>query len=62
MWVIDGQIESGGTITYTLTPHDGSTFFERDFVYAMPNPLLTLLDWLALRRRIKAESVRHCGD
>ena len=57
-WVIDGQVESGGggTITYTLTPYEGDTNFERDFVYTMPNKLLALLDRLVLRRRVEAES------
>jgi uncharacterized protein YndB with AHSA1/START domain len=57
-WVIDGQVESGGggTITYTLTPHNGGTTFEREFVYTMPNLLLALLDRLVLRRRVEAES------
>jgi len=57
-WVIEGQTEKGGggTITYSLTPlHDG-TKFEREFVYTMPNSLMTLLDWLFIRRRIEAES------
>ena len=58
-WVIDGRVEGGGsgTITYTLTPRLEGTTFERDFVYAMPNPLLAVLDRLVLRRRIEAESV-----
>jgi len=57
-WVIFGQVEGGGTgtITYTLTPQDGGTFFEREFTYEMNNPLLALLDTLILRRRIEAES------
>ena len=57
-WVIDGDVEGGGggTITYTLTPQAGDTFFEREFVYAMPNALLALLDRLVLRRRVEAES------
>jgi hypothetical protein len=57
-WVIDGRIEGGGggTVTYILTPHDSGSAFEREFVYAMPNPLLALLDWLVLRRRVERES------
>jgi uncharacterized protein YndB with AHSA1/START domain len=57
-WVIDGRLEGGGggTITYTVTPHDVGTTFEREFVYATPNRLLALLDRLVLRRRIEAES------
>jgi uncharacterized protein YndB with AHSA1/START domain len=57
-WVIDGQVEGGGggTITYTLTPHEEGTTFEREFVYRMSNPLLALLDRLVLRRRVERES------
>jgi uncharacterized protein YndB with AHSA1/START domain len=57
-WVIEGQIQGGGsgTVTYILTPHADGTTFERDFVYAMSNPLLALLDRLVLRRRVEAES------
>lgn len=57
-WVIEGQVAGGGggTITYTLTPQDGGTLFERDFVYTMPNLLLALLNSLVLRRRVEAES------
>ena len=57
-WVIFGQVEGGGTgtITYTLTPQDGGTAFEREFTYEMNNPLLALLDRLVLRRRIEGES------
>ncbi len=57
-WVIEGQVEGGGggTITYTLAPHNSGTTFEREFVYDMPNPLLALLDRLLLRRRVEAES------
>jgi len=57
-WIIDGEVDGGGsgTITYNLTPEAGGTLFERDFVYAMPNALLALLDRLVLRRRVEAES------
>ena len=57
-WVIDGWVEGGGsgTITYAVTPHLEGTTFKRDFVYAMPNPLLAVLDWLVFRRRVEAES------
>ncbi|HLF02664.1 MAG TPA: hypothetical protein VI547_11850, partial [Anaerolineales bacterium] len=48
---------TGGRITYTLTPRDGGTFFEREFIYPTLNPLFALLDWLILRRRVKAESL-----
>jgi hypothetical protein len=51
-------VEGGGsgTITYALTPHLEGTTFERDFVYAMPHPLLAVLDWLVFHRRVEAES------
>jgi uncharacterized protein YndB with AHSA1/START domain len=56
-WVIDGRVEGGGgTITYTVTPHADGTTFEREFVYTMSNPLMTLLGRLVLRRRVEAES------
>ena len=57
-WVIEGQAEGGGgaTISYTLTPDADGTRFERELIYAMPNPLLTLLNRLILRRRVEAES------
>jgi uncharacterized protein YndB with AHSA1/START domain len=57
-WVIDGQVEGGGggKITYTLTPHEDGTNFERELVYTMPNLLLAMLDRLVLRRRVEAES------
>jgi uncharacterized protein YndB with AHSA1/START domain len=57
-WVIDGQVEGGGggKITYTLTPYESGTNFERELIYTMPNLLLALLDRLVLRRRVGAES------
>jgi uncharacterized protein YndB with AHSA1/START domain len=58
-WVIDGIGKDGGhaTITYTLTRDTAGTNFERELVYAMPNPLLAVLDWLIIRSRMKAGSV-----
>jgi uncharacterized protein YndB with AHSA1/START domain len=58
-WVIDGRVKGGGDgrITYTLTPHEDGTTFEREFVYTMSNPLMALLDRLVLRRRVEAESM-----
>ncbi len=47
---------ASGTITYALTPRVEGTTFEHDFVYAMPNPLLAVLDRLLLRRQVEAES------
>jgi hypothetical protein len=58
-WVIDGTGKEGGraTITYTLSPHPAGTNFERELVYAMPNPLLAVLDWLIIRSRMKTDSI-----
>ena len=58
-WVISGTIvgrSDGGIITYTLTPQNGGTRFEREFVYPSPNLLFRLLNWLIIRRRVTAES------
>jgi uncharacterized protein YndB with AHSA1/START domain len=58
LWVIEGEAEGGGgaMITYRLTAHDGSTRFERELVYRMPNAWLALLDRLFIRRRMAAQS------
>lgn len=59
LWAIEGLIvgyETGGTITYRLTPQGRSTHFVRTFDYPTPGLSFTLLDWLFLRRQIKAES------
>jgi uncharacterized protein YndB with AHSA1/START domain len=58
-WVIDGTGKNGGraTITYTLSPHPDGTNFARELVYAMPNQLLAVLDWLIIRSRMKADSI-----
>jgi uncharacterized protein YndB with AHSA1/START domain len=58
-WVIDGRIAgraTGGIITYMLTPRDGGTLFEREFVYAIPNLVFLALDRLFFRHRVLAES------
>lgn len=57
-WIIDGNVLGGGrgTITYTLHSEGNGTFFGREFVYTMANPLWALLDRIVLRRRIEAES------
>lgn len=59
-WVIKGQMEGGGaaTISYNCKLGADGTVFERELVYRAPNPVLALLHWLILRRRIKAESVK----
>ena len=60
-WTIEGTITTskggGGTITYQVAPSGTGARFQRDFVYAMPNPLYALLDALILRRRVRNESV-----
>lgn len=58
-WVIAGEIigrDSGGLITYSLTPQNGGTHFEREFVYPAPNLLFRLLNTLFIRRRVQQES------
>ena len=58
-WVIDGIIEgqtTGGTVSYTLRPEGEGTRFEREFVYPTHGLLLTLLDALIIRKRVRAES------
>jgi hypothetical protein len=56
--VIDGETEEGGRgiITYNFASLRDGTKFDREFVYAMPNRFMTLLDWLFIRQRIEAES------
>ena len=55
-WVIEGEISGrkSGIVTYTLSPRDNGTYFEREFVYSLPNFLLNLLDLFVIRRRIEA--------
>ncbi|GAC1434503.1 MAG: hypothetical protein PVS3B3_09360 [Ktedonobacteraceae bacterium] len=58
-WVINGIIEGrayGGSVSYTLLRKDEGTLFMREFVYPTPGILLTLLDILVVRRRVRAES------
>ena len=57
-WHIDGGGEKGGKawIAYTLTEQTGTTRFERDMHYRMPNLLAALLDPLLTRGKIAAES------
>jgi hypothetical protein len=57
--VIEGVVEGragGGTVTYTLTPREQGTLFEREFVYPTPGLWFTLLDRLVVCRRVEAES------
>jgi uncharacterized protein YndB with AHSA1/START domain len=58
-WAIEGIIEGrnyGGRVTYTLHPEGEGTLFEREFVYPTSGFMLMLLDFLLVRRRVKAES------
>ena len=57
-WQIDGTIDGrkAGTVTYTLTPTDTGTRFEREFTYQAPTLLFSILNWAALRKQIEAES------
>jgi uncharacterized protein YndB with AHSA1/START domain len=58
-WVIEGKVESRstrGTISYTTSPQESGTFFEREFVYTVDNPFMALLDRLLVRSNIEAES------
>ena len=57
-WVIEAHPPGGGQarITYHLFAVDEGTRFTRTLEYAMPTPLLALLDALVLRRRIEHES------
>jgi uncharacterized protein YndB with AHSA1/START domain len=58
-WVIAGDWIGGagrGTLSYVLTSQGAATRFGREFTYLLPNPALRLLDALAVRPRIEAES------
>jgi hypothetical protein len=57
-WLIEGRTSrgGGGTVAYTLTPRDGGTFFEREFVYEIHGIKWVLLDRFVVRPRIQAES------
>ncbi len=57
-WVIEGEINGrkSGIVTYTLSPRGNDTYFEREFVYSVPNFLLVPLDWFVIRHRIESES------
>jgi uncharacterized membrane protein len=58
-WVIAGEIigrNHGGVISYRLSPREGATLFEREFVYDTPGLLLPLADRLVVRRRVERES------
>lgn len=57
-WVIDGNIDGrkAGIVAYTLVPEGAGTRFQRDFTYQSPNLLFVMLNRVALRQRIEAES------
>ena len=60
-WVIEGTVAGAagkGTITYTLRADEHGTLFEREFIYTMANPLLSLLGWLVVRRHMETESLQ----
>jgi len=58
VWAIESRNSNGGraTITYALAPAGDGTQFTRTLEYQMPNPLLALLDAIAIRRRVERES------
>jgi uncharacterized protein YndB with AHSA1/START domain len=58
VWTIEAQNSTGAraTITYELAEADGGTAFTRTLEYAMPNPVLALLDAIVIRRRVERES------
>ena len=43
-----------GVVSYTLTPTEGGTRFERSFEYRSPNLLFAILNALSLRARVEA--------
>ncbi len=58
-WRIEGEIVgagSGGAVTYALAPMPSGTRFWREFAYDLPGTVARALDWLAIRRRVDAES------
>jgi uncharacterized protein YndB with AHSA1/START domain len=57
-WMIEAQNPTGAraTITYELAEAEGGTAFTRTLEYAMPNPILAVLDVIAIRRRVERES------
>jgi hypothetical protein len=66
-WVIAGTLGrvARGTITATFRAQEDGTFYERDFVYTMANPVLALMDRLLLRRHGEAtarQAVRELKD
>jgi uncharacterized protein YndB with AHSA1/START domain len=55
-WMIEGTPGplARGTITTTFSAQANGTFYEREFVYTMANPVLVLMDWLVLHRHGEA--------
>lgn len=56
-WKIQGVSSKGSAvIVYSFTPESGGARFTRELEYSLSNPLLSLLDPLLIRRRMKAAS------
>jgi uncharacterized protein YndB with AHSA1/START domain len=58
-WAVEGKVqraESGGRITYTLSPNPEGTTFEREFVYRLPTVMFYVANKLKLERLITEES------
>ncbi len=58
-WAINANFAGGrghGKVTYTSTPKDNGTIFEREFTYQMGSLRGTIIDWLVLRQRVDKES------
>jgi len=59
-WVIDGVIvghDTGGAITYALSPNASGTLLTRTFDYPEPTLYVRLLNRLFIERRVRAESI-----
>jgi uncharacterized protein YndB with AHSA1/START domain len=58
-WIIEASPPNGGhaEITYALEPAGSGTHFVRTLRYRMPNAALAILDLLAIRQRVEAESI-----
>lgn len=57
-WEISGSpgVGGSGTVAYTLTPEGAGTHFVRVFTYDVKGPLFAIINALAYRRRVTAES------
>ena len=56
-WIIDGEVDGrkAGVITYSLTPVEEGTRFEREFIYDSPNLLFAVFNRISIRDRVEAE-------